>query len=65
MEAQIVLKTIAGEVTLELISNREPEAEPLLTLRPKGGIQVRVKRPDFFPPRTSFHKEPKFDFSGS
>ena len=45
-----MLKTIAEEVDLELISDREPEAEPLFTLRPKGGIQVRVKRSDFFSP---------------
>jgi cytochrome P450 len=50
MEAQIVLTTIAAGVDLELISSREPEADPLFTLRPKGGIHVRVKRSDFFTP---------------
>jgi cytochrome P450 len=50
MEAQIVLTTIAAGVDLELISSREPEADPLFTLRPKVGIHVRVKRSDFFTP---------------
>jgi len=47
MEAQIVLSTIASEVDFDLISTREPQAEPLLTLRPKDGIRVRVRRSDF------------------
>lgn len=50
MEAQIVLNTIATSVDFELVSPREPEPEPLLTLRPKYGIQVRIKRSDFFQP---------------
>jgi cytochrome P450 len=49
MEAQIVLTTIAQAVEFHLISPREPVPEPLITLRPKGGIQVRVKRSNFLP----------------
>ena len=50
MESQIVLSTVASAVDLELVSSDEPTPEPLLTLRPKGGIQVRVRRSDFFAP---------------
>jgi cytochrome P450 len=48
MEAQIVLSTIASEAAFELTSSRPVEPEPLITLRPKGGIHVRVRRSDFF-----------------
>jgi len=43
-----VLSTIAAEVSFDLISSRPVEPEPLITLRPKGGIHVRVRRSDFF-----------------
>ncbi len=53
MEAQIVLSTIAAAVDFELISLREPEPEPLFTLRPKRGIPARVhirrQAADFLP----------------
>jgi cytochrome P450 len=50
MEAQIVLATVAAAVDLQLVSPHEPTPEPLLTLRPKGGIQVRVLHSNFFAP---------------
>jgi cytochrome P450 len=50
MEAQIVLSTIASALHLELVSPREPTPEPLLTLRPKHGIQVRVRHSNFLEP---------------
>jgi cytochrome P450 len=50
MEAQIVLTTIASALDIELVSPREPVAEPLLTLRPKGGIQVRIRHSNFLAP---------------
>ncbi len=50
MEAQIVLTIIASAVDLQLVSPAEPTPEPLLTLRPKGGIQVRVRHSDFLAP---------------
>ncbi len=52
MEGQIVLSTIASQVDFSLVSSREPVPEPLLTLRPKGGIQVRVRPSDFFVPQS-------------
>ena len=42
MEAQIVLATIAQRVRFELVSTQEPEMEPMVTLRPRGGLAVRV-----------------------
>jgi cytochrome P450 len=51
MEAQIVLSTIAAAFDFELLSRQEVEPEPLFTLRPKGGILVRVRRrTDFLAP---------------
>jgi cytochrome P450 len=47
MEAQIVLSTIAPEIGLELASRVPVDSEPLFTLRPKGGIHVRIRRSDF------------------
>jgi cytochrome P450 len=47
MEAQIVLSTIAAGADFELVSPSEPLPEPLITLRPKGGIPVRILPSDF------------------
>jgi cytochrome P450 len=47
MEAQIVLSTIASHADFQLASAKEPKPEPLITLRPKGGIPVRVRCSDF------------------
>lgn len=44
MEGQILLATIAKAARLELASDRPIEPEPLVTLRPKGGLPVRVRR---------------------
>ena len=42
MEGQIILSTIAARVSMELISRRPVELQPYITLRPKGGVRVRV-----------------------
>jgi cytochrome P450 len=42
MESQIVLSTIAPEINLTALREVQPEA--LLTIRPKGGIPVRMTR---------------------
>jgi cytochrome P450 len=44
MEAQLILATIAQRTRFELIGEPDIEAEPLVTLRPKGGVHVRVRR---------------------
>jgi len=44
MEGQIILATIAKEIEMELLSNKPVGLEPLLTLRPKNGIRVRLRR---------------------
>lgn len=44
MEGQIIAATIAKKFSFELVSDAPQEMEPLITLRPKGGIKVRVKR---------------------
>ncbi len=43
MEAQIVLETIATKMDFELLSMRDVEPEPMITLRPKGGIHLRAR----------------------
>jgi cytochrome P450 len=42
MEAQLVLATWMQRLRCELESERMPEFEPLITLRPRGGIRMRV-----------------------
>ena len=42
MEGHLLLATIARRVRFELTSAKEVELEPLVTLRPKGGISARV-----------------------
>ena len=42
MEGHILLATIARRARFELTSSKDPEMEPLVTLRPRGGIPARV-----------------------
>lgn len=42
LEAHLVLTTLAQRVTFELVPGQTIEAEPLITLRPKDGIKMRV-----------------------
>jgi cytochrome P450 len=44
MEGQLIAATLAQRVTFEPVSEREVGLEPLMTLRPKGPIQVRVRK---------------------
>jgi len=42
MEGQLVLATLAQRLRFELVSKAPAQTEPLVTLRPKGGLPVRV-----------------------
>ncbi len=42
-EGQIILNTIAQKFSMELVSKRPVRCEPLITLRPKGGIRVVLR----------------------
>jgi cytochrome P450 len=44
MEGQIILNTIAQHVDMELLSQEPIGVEPVITLRPKGGVAVKVRR---------------------
>ena len=44
MEGQIILSTIAQNISMELVSRRPIELQPFITLRPKGGVHVRIRR---------------------
>jgi cytochrome P450 len=44
MEAVLILATIAQSYRLELVSDRAIELQPSITLRPKHGIQVVLKK---------------------
>lgn len=44
MEGHLLLATIARHARFALASDRPVELEPLVTLRPKGGLPVRVSR---------------------
>jgi cytochrome P450 len=44
MEAQLVLATLVQRVTFALVPGQRVVPEPLITLRPKGGIGVVVRR---------------------
>jgi cytochrome P450 len=44
MEGQLLLATLAQRVTFALDTAEPIEPEPLVTLRPKGGVPVRVSR---------------------
>lgn len=43
MEGHVLLATIGRRVRFELTSTKDAELEPLVTLRPKGGISARVQ----------------------
>jgi cytochrome P450 len=45
MEGQIILSTLARHVSLQLISQRPIELQPVITLRPKNGVHLKVGRP--------------------
>ncbi len=45
MEAQLVLATLAQRWHLELVPGRDVVAEPLVTLRPRGGLWMTPRRP--------------------
>jgi cytochrome P450 len=42
MESHVMLATVMQHVRIDLTSAREIDGEPLVTLRPKGGVQARV-----------------------
>ena len=42
-EGQIILHTIAQRFSMELVSRRKMRFQPLITLRPKDGIRVRLR----------------------
>ena len=44
MEGQIILHTIGQHVRMELLSKTPIGLEPYITLRPKGGVQMRISR---------------------
>jgi cytochrome P450 len=46
MEGQIILSTIAAHVSMDLISDRPVGLQPFITLRPKGGVNVSIRRLD-------------------
>jgi cytochrome P450 len=46
MEGQIILSTIAQHVSMDLLSRKPVDLQPYITLRPKGGIPVRIARRD-------------------
>jgi cytochrome P450 len=46
MEGQLILATLAQRVTLALAPGQHIEPEPLIALRPKGGIRMLVQRRD-------------------
>ena len=43
-EAQLVLATVASRWRLDLPQGHAAEPEPLVTLRPRGGLPMRVHR---------------------
>ncbi len=44
MEGQIILAAIGKQIEMELLSRKPVGLEPLLTLRPKNGVRVRLRR---------------------
>ena len=42
-EGQIILDTLAKRFTMDLVSRKPIKFQPLITLRPKGGIQVKLR----------------------
>ena len=51
MEAELVLATVAQRFELHLVPGHVTIAEPLITLRPRGGIPMRLKPVAATPPR--------------
>jgi hypothetical protein len=43
MEGVLVIATLAQRWRMRMISDQEPELQPLITLRPKNGIQMRLE----------------------
>jgi len=43
LEAQLVLATLLSRFRLELLPGHTPTVQPLVTLRPKGGLPMRVR----------------------
>ncbi len=44
MEGQIILSTIAAHAGMELVSQKPVGLQPFLTLRPKNGVMVRIRK---------------------
>jgi cytochrome P450 len=44
MEGQIILSTIAAHAGMELLASNPPGLQPFLTLRPKKGVMVRIRK---------------------
>jgi cytochrome P450 len=44
MEGQIILATLAQRVAFELVPGQQIAPEPVVTLRPRGGIRMKVHR---------------------
>lgn len=44
MEGQIIINEIGREMSMELVSQQPIDLEPVITLRPRGGVHVRVHR---------------------
>jgi cytochrome P450 len=44
MEGQIILNTIGQHIRMELLSDKPIELEPYITLRPRGGVHVKIHR---------------------
>ena len=42
MEGHVLLAALLARTRFDVVSANEPEMEPLVTLRPKGGIQMKV-----------------------
>lgn len=43
MEAVLVLSTLLQKWQFRLVNQQKVEAEPLITLRPKFGMQIRLQ----------------------
>ena len=44
MEGHLVLATLAQRVSFSLVTGQRIDTEPLVTLRPKNGIKMKVTR---------------------
>jgi len=44
MEGQIILATVGKQFEMEMLSTKPVDAEPFLTLRPKNGVKVNIRR---------------------